>query len=172
MYSASKHAIIGLVTSVAAYFPGELRANVVLPGLVDTPFTWNQMRGKEVFPNGTLWTKYPLQPAWQCVVDGKVIEDGDCSGGGTGYGCPCEDLRRDDPRLRAALGKAGLWPPLDPRLVGAAVLDLANPTAVATGVSRVVNTTAEFQCKEDSKQKMWEQCPLVRGKNGSDATLV
>ena len=44
LYSASKHGIIGLTQSIAAAYPTILRVNTVLPGLVDTPLTWNQVK--------------------------------------------------------------------------------------------------------------------------------
>merc|ERR1719468_1030697 len=112
VYSSSKHAIIGMVTSVAGHhLPGgvgvqlPVRVNAVLPGLVSTPFTWNQARGSEILPDGKFKAVRTLQP-WQCVVGnlstGQII-DGDCEDGGRGYGCPCEDVSVDDPRVQAMI---------------------------------------------------------------------
>lgn len=163
LYAASKHGIVGVATSVAASFAGALRVNVVLPGLVDTPFTWNQVRGTEM-RNGTLVTKFVLQTDWQCVVDGQVVE-GDCPGGGNGYGCSCEDVRRDDPRIKAMFSGV---PMIDPRSIGIAILDLADPSSIEQPTGKVVVVDREadepstsWKCSEslDVKSALWAACP-------------
>ena len=138
MYGVSKAGIIAATQTVAASQPGLLRANVVAPGLVDTPLTWNQARGL-VLQNGTLKPSPlgPVQFGFQCInKDGtKVIEQGDCPGtGGTGYTCPCPDVRRDDPRLKPMFAPLGILP-VDPRLVAASVLaqSISRLGAVKTG---------------------------------------
>jgi len=163
-YSASKHAIIGMVTSVAANMEGKVRVNAVLPGLVDTPFTWNQLRGVEFAEHNKT---YVLQP-WQCFVDGKII-DANCPGGGSGYGCPCEDVSVDNPGVKKMIQKlgAGVWPPMDPRKAGAVVLDLVDPASEATGITWVVDelygNLQQFQCHESNNvsgtKPLWNSCP-------------
>ena len=44
MYGASKAGIISATQSIAAGYGDSLRANVVAPGLISTPLTWNQVR--------------------------------------------------------------------------------------------------------------------------------
>ena len=102
MYAMSKHGLVGLSTSLGQNVGGEVDVSVVLPGLVDTPFTWNQARGY-VVQNDTLVpnpvAKQPFQ-TWQCVNgDGTVVLDGDCADGGSGYTCPCPDLKRSERRV-------------------------------------------------------------------------
>merc|ERR1711988_902689 len=99
-----------------------------------TPFTWNQMRGMTMV-DGKLNATYPkLQPSYQCIVDGRLIENGLCKDGGGGYGCPCPDMRRDDPRVKAGFPKE--WLPMnDPRDVARTILYLASDAAVAANIS-------------------------------------
>jgi NAD(P)-dependent dehydrogenase (short-subunit alcohol dehydrogenase family) len=159
-YATSKHGIIGLTTSIANAFAGSLRANVVLPGLTDTPFSWNQVRGIELFPNRSWRQQYPLQSSWQCVKAGQVIY-ANCHGGGSGYGCPCEDVRPDDPRI------AAIWPPpntpmISPRQIGAAILNLQEQQSTSNGLSVVSNKQPERICQEMTKSgfPLYDLCPV------------
>lgn len=123
-YATSKHGIVGMVRSAAAsYTKSVLRVNAVLPGLVDTPLTWNQVR--PFAPNGTTTLHPRLQPGFQCIntSTGTLVKDGLCPDGGTGFGCPCPDVRRDDPRNPVVW--KGVWPPIDPRVVARTILGLA-----------------------------------------------
>jgi NAD(P)-dependent dehydrogenase (short-subunit alcohol dehydrogenase family) len=159
-YGTSKHGIIGLTTSLANAYSGSLRANVVLPGLTDTPFSWNQVRGAELLSNGSWRQGYELQTSWQCVKDGQVVY-ANCHGGGSGYGCPCEDVRADDPRIKA------IWPPplyplISPRQIGAAILNLLEQESTSNGLSVVSNKQPEHVCQEMTKSgvPMWDLCPV------------
>jgi len=166
VYSMSKHAIIGLTTSVAEAHKGQIRANVVLPGLVQTPFTWNQARLYVLLPNGTLVLR-PNMQMYQCVKDGEMI-DGDCPDGGRGYGCPCPDLIPEDPRLKVMFPN---YPAsaADPRLIAATVLKIADPTSSATGKSFIVDVDGQWEC--DELTDMWQTCPKSRTTSVVDAFL-
>ena len=48
-YAASKHGMIGAVKSVADTYRKTLNLYTVSPGLVDTPLTWDQVRGVAEF---------------------------------------------------------------------------------------------------------------------------
>jgi len=151
--------IVGVVTSVAAAYAGKVRLNAVLPGLVDTPLSWNQARQLDVLPNGTVVPgKHHLQPAWQCTINGTLISKGDCEGGGTGYGCPCEDVSRDDPRVKALFEGIEI---ADPRLIGAAILHLLKADSDKTGKIVVLDTKVSVECTEslESNLAVWSQCP-------------
>jgi NAD(P)-dependent dehydrogenase (short-subunit alcohol dehydrogenase family) len=170
MYGMSKHGLVGLATSLAASFSASPSpsVSVVLPGLVDTPFTWNQARG-QVVRNGTLvpapGLRHPLQ-IWQCVSDGKVIENGNCPNGeGSGYGCPCPDVERDDPRVallaKALLPNQQVSAMISPNAVAMEILSLL---AAKNGEVRVVPNAKENDgrgtpftrtCSPD----MWKLCP-------------
>jgi len=165
-YSASKHGIVGMTTSTAGtYGVRALRINTVLPGLVDTPLTWNQARPFVYFPGNRSLSppRADVQSGWQCVVDGKVI-DGDCEEGGKGLGCPCEDVERDDPRL-PLLFKAW-WPPIDPRAVSAKVLDLAEPSSNVSGRALIVErlpgqAEASWACDEAASPPLYARACLA-----------
>lgn len=161
-YGESKHALISMATSIAGSFPGELRVNAILPGLVDTPFTWNQVRNYDLKPDGSLEVDSSMQTGWQCKVDGVFVENGECQDGGTGYGCPCEDVFRDDPRNPAVWGD--LWQTIiDPRVIGHAILDMSAASSNSTGVSRVVdNNKKQYQCVESGDLPLWRSCPVVQ----------
>ena len=129
MYGVSKAGIISATQTVASAYAGSLRANVVAPGLISTPLTWDQVRAWRMGPNGALEHPYPnLQTSFQCVVDGNVTF-GDCPGGGKGYGCPCPDVALNDPRVKAMFEAGGFWPLVDPRHVGASIVYLASDEA-------------------------------------------
>lgn len=163
-YGTSKHGIIGLTTSVAMAYEGSMRANVVLPGLTDTPFSWNQVRGTELLPNGSWAQKYSLQTSWQCVKDGAVVH-ANCPGGASGYGCPCEDVRQDDPRIKA-MWPAPLFPLVDPRQIGSAILRFLDAKSTANGMSWVSNKNPPRECqesKEDGSAPLFDLCPVEAG---------
>jgi NAD(P)-dependent dehydrogenase (short-subunit alcohol dehydrogenase family) len=163
-YATSKHGIIGLTTSIANAYAGSLRANVVLPGLTDTPFSWNQVRGTELLQNGSWRQKYKLQSGWQCVSDGRVV-NANCNGGGSGYGCPCEDVRADDPRIKA-IWPPPLWPLTSPRQIGAAILNLLDQHSASNGLSVVSNKQPERICEEMTKAgaPLFDLCPVEDSK--------
>lgn len=168
-YGASKHGLIGLATSLVSN-TSDVRVSVVLPGLVDTPFTWNQARGN-VVENGTLvpapGLSGPIQ-IWQCVGEnGTLVEDGNCpDGGGTGYGCPCPDVARDDPRVPLLIGM--LMPNttlIHPNSVAREILALASGD-VAPGVVVVPNAEPNGQGASPPSTRtcpdnMWLQCPVT-----------
>ena len=125
----------------------DVRVSVVLPGLVDTPFTWNQARGN-VVENGTLvpapGLSGPIQ-IWQCVGEnGTLVEDGNCpDGGGTGYGCPCPDVARDDPRVPLLIGMLMANTTLiHPNSVAREILALASHLARIRGPCSATSLTA------------------------------
>jgi len=161
-YGQSKHGIINIATSVGLTYPQELRVNAILPGLIDTPFSWNQARNIELYDNATFkgmnWT---LQTSWQCIVDGVFIEDGECLGGGTGYGCPCEDLFKDDPRFQELVKQGGNPPVIDPRRVGDVILEISDAKSNVTAASKVVDQTETFQCVGEAvaSKPLWQFCP-------------
>ena len=166
-YGMSKHGLIGLATSLVN--TSDVRVSVVLPGLVDTPFTWNQARG-QVLVNGKLvpapGLSGPLQ-IWQCLrANGTVERNGNCPGGGTGYGCPCPDVARDDPRVRVLVEK--LMPNtkiLHPNSVAQEILALAANVAppsvvvVPNGPPSGKGTPITRTCPVN----MWLQCPVTPG---------
>ena len=94
MYGASKAGIISATNTIAAAYGKSLRANVVAPGLISTPLTWNQVRSYTMQADGTANNTFPqLQFGFQCVQqNGSVLADGDCKSGGTGWECPCPDI--------------------------------------------------------------------------------
>ena len=137
MYGVSKAGIVQATRTVAAAFPQALRANVVAPGLVDTPLTWNQVRAWTM-SNGKLNHTYPdLQFSFQCVKDGEYVF-GDCKEGGKGSpGCPCDDVDINDPRVEQLFSSI---PRVDPRKIAMTILYLAsNDAAKVTGETYVVN---------------------------------
>jgi len=153
MYGVSKAGIISATQTVAATYGANLRANVVAPGLVSTPLTWNQVRSYTMEKNGTAENAYPkLQFGFQCVdASGQVIV-GDCKGGGTGYGCPCEDVKLEDPRIDAVFSG---YPVVDPRKISSSVLFLASDEATAVnGETYVVGNALD--------DKPWS-CPPLQG---------
>ena len=173
MYGISKHGLIGLATSIvneAAQGGLNVTVSTVLPGLIDTPFTWNQVRG-QVIINGELhpepFLKEPLQ-FWQCIGEGEtVITNGNCEDGGTGYGCPCPDISRDDPRVKL-MEKMALsdMKVVDPNAVAAEVLDLLDGY---TGEVRVVpndpindHLRIEGPLSRTCPPNMWETCPVTK----------
>ncbi|GBG26530.1 Dehydrogenase/reductase SDR family member 4 [Hondaea fermentalgiana] len=148
LYGISKSGIVSLTRSLAAFYEGQLSVNVVAPGLVDTPLTWNQARGSKLSHNGTVLEQVDQMQTYQCYADEslreasdasmldkednrRIIQDGTCQGGGTGLGCPCEDIRAKDPRLPLKYGEH-LWPPIDPRDLGDMMLHLLSPAHAAT----------------------------------------
>ena len=192
-YAMSKHGIVGLATSLATANavavsaggsghtklspttttarPGgapKLRVNVILPGLVDTPFTWNQAR-KFQLVDGKLVVAYPLmQTAWQCVSASgtSVIDDGDCAEGGSGYACPCADVRRDDPRVAALVATMVGAKILSPNAVAAAVLNaLAAPTQTTTIVVPNERDDGVGEKERNGVREcpdvMWKLCPQI-----------
>merc|ERR1712100_501546 len=172
-YGQSKHGIINIASSVGQSYLGELRVNAILPGLINTPFTWNQARNVELQPDGTVKTEpdgtvkmdYDMQTSWQCTADGKFVEDGECPGGGTGYGCPCEDLFEDDPRVKAML--IGAPPMINPMRVGDAILEISDVKSNVTSASKVVDEERIFQCVNEqggktASEPLWQFCPLVQ----------
>lgn len=120
MYSISKAALLQLVRTTSSAYSDKLQINAIAPGLVDTPFSWNQVRGC-VAKAGVLDCAGQL-PAWQCFskTNGSLIEDGDCEEGGDGFGCGCEDATREDPRQKLKWPGI-LWPAINPRSIGVVV---------------------------------------------------
>lgn len=169
-YGQSKHGIINIATSVGQSYPQELRVNAILPGLINTPFTWNQARNIELQPGGNYSVNYDMQTSWQCTVDGKFIQNGECPGGGTGYGCPCEDLFKDDARVEVLLEASGAPKMIDPRRVGDAILEIADERSNVTSASKVVDEQKIFQCVNETGfnvtmatwEPLWEFCPQVQ----------
>ena len=165
-YGMSKHGLIGLATSLAN--TSNVRVSVVLPGLVDTPFTWNQARGN-IVQNGTLvpapGLSGPIQ-IWQCVQNGKLVRDGDCPDGGTGYNCPCPDVARDDPRVPLLVDMLMANTSLvHPNSVAREILALASGS-VAPGVVVVPNAPpngkgAAPPSTRTCPDNMWMQCPVT-----------
>ena len=173
MYGISKHGLVGLATSIvneAAQGGLNVTVSSVLPGLVNTPFTWNQVRG-QVIINGELkpapFLKEPLQ-VWQCIAsNGTVITNGNCENGGTGYGCPCPDIPLSDPRV--ALMETTMQPDtniIDPNAVAAEVLDLLDGYI---GEVRVVpndpkndHLIPEGPLTRKCPLNMWESCPITK----------
>jgi NAD(P)-dependent dehydrogenase (short-subunit alcohol dehydrogenase family) len=159
MYGASKAGIVSATRSVAqAYPPPTLRANVVAPGLIDTPLTWNQVRSFRL--NGTVLTHpYPtLQTSFQCILEGKLRSDGDCPGGGKGSPCAaqdCADIFREDPRVDAMFKP--LLPLVDPRIVGETILHLASTDGNGVTGETVVVDKNSWSCPT------LEGPPLSRG---------
>ena len=97
----------------------------------------NQVRPYRLLSNGTLSAPANLQSGFQCLggANGTTVIEGDCPvTGGTGYGCPCPDIRRSDPRI-AKIFPPEYWPPIDPRQVGAFVLRLSETTGTTGGGS-------------------------------------
>ena len=85
--------------------------------------------------NGTATNAFPkLQFGFQCIdnTTGKVIQDGDCTMGGTGYKCPCPDLMLQDPRIDAVFKG---YPIVDPRTIATSILFLASDEASAVKVN-------------------------------------
>lgn len=130
LYGISKSGIVSMTRSLAAFYEGQLSANVVAPGLVNTPLTWNQVRGSKLTKNGTELEQIDAMQTYQCYAhdtkEKTIIEDGTCPDGGTGLGCPCEDVKSTDPRLPLKYG-SHLWPPIDPRDLGDMILHLLTP---------------------------------------------
>lgn len=63
VYSASKHAVVGLCKSVAGeYGSKNIRVNVVAPGLIDTPMTQSIISNES---NGKIKTGNPIDRAAQ-----------------------------------------------------------------------------------------------------------
>ena len=148
MYGVSKAGIIQATRTIAASYPQALRANVVAPGLVDTPLTWNQARAWTV-SNGKLNHSYPnLQVSFQCMQNGQV-QNGNCQDGGTGSpGCPCPDINVSDPRVKALFAA---YNRVDPRRIAQTIVYLASSDAAKiTGQTYVVD------------QQMWK-CPSLAG---------
>ena len=114
MYAVSKAALIHLTKSVAAFYGEHLRINALAPGLVDTPFSWNQVRGCKP-DDGALDCSTQL-PSWQCVIGGAIVRNGDCTEGGNGYSCKCKDVSQRDKR-QPLKWPGKLWPAIDPREV-------------------------------------------------------
>eukprot|EP00941_MAST-03F_sp_MAST-3F-sp1_P000131 g131.t1 len=148
MYGASKAGIISATQSVSRSYSGSLRANVVAPGLISTPLTWNQVRSYTV-ENGKLNHTFPsLQTSFQCSLDGQIVISGDCIGGGKGSpGCACPDVQLDDERVELMFKSAGLWPLVDPRKVAEAVLFLSSDEASdVNGETYVVDKGDSWSC--------------------------
>uniref|UniRef100_A0A7S2WNV8 Uncharacterized protein n=1 Tax=Mucochytrium quahogii TaxID=96639 RepID=A0A7S2WNV8_9STRA len=167
MYSASKGGIMMLTASIAKKYQGKMRTHAILPGLVDTPLTWNQVRGMKIAQNGSVVRAEPLQ-AFQCYseVDSRVIEDGTCPSGGTGLGCPCEDIARSDPRVEKYFSSLGMWPPVSPLKVAKVTLLLASDEAShLNGKTYVVDTNftddIATQKVRDCPLTTQESCPLL-----------
>jgi len=86
LYAGSKSAIIGFTRSTAMrYITGgagvpKIRVNAVAPGLINTSFTWQQLKiyqgqnpweGEYITPDSELWQR--LGPAWINMLPGKRI---------------------------------------------------------------------------------------------------
>jgi len=96
-------------------------------------------------PNGTAKNSFPeIQFGWQCL-DGpdKLILEGDCEKGGTGYQCPCPDVHVEDPRVKAVFTDEFKIPIIDPRVVAAGILDLSAPRSVSNGDTLVVGNSPQ-----------------------------
>mmetsp|Transcript_7205 Transcript_7205/g.13297 ORF Transcript_7205/g.13297 Transcript_7205/m.13297 type:complete len:226 (-) Transcript_7205:182-859(-) len=139
LYGASKSGIVALSRSIEIAYP--VRSYVIAPGLVDTPLTWNQVRGSRITPEGTLEQDVDMQ-FYQCYASSEnrtIIQDGSCPWGGNGLGCPCSDVSRDDPRLPLKFGPK-LWPPIDPRSLADIALYMASSRGVKlSGHSLVID---------------------------------
>ena len=86
--------------------------------------------------NGTATNAYPhLQFGFQCVdnTTGKVIQNGTCASGATGYKCPCPDIRLEDPRVDAVIPPS--FPLVDPRTIATSILFLSSDEAAADKVN-------------------------------------
>ena len=139
LYAVSKAALIHLTKSLSAAYGDRLRVHALAPGLVDTPFSWNQVRGCKVQSDGLDCSSQ--LPAWQCYVNGELVVNGDCPEGGDGYSCKCQDESRQDKRQRLKWpGK--LWPAIDPREVAIRVRPFPRTTILlttrTTGVGLVI----------------------------------
>jgi NAD(P)-dependent dehydrogenase (short-subunit alcohol dehydrogenase family) len=87
MYSASKHAVIGITQSVALEVAAQgIRVNAVAPGLIETPLTWNQARG----------LLDPPMQSYECIVDNKIVRANyTCD-----EGCVCGNISPSDPLVQ------------------------------------------------------------------------
>jgi len=158
LYSASKAGILMLTASIAKQYEGKMRTHTILPGLVDTPLTWNQVRGMKIAQNGSVVQVETLQ-SFQChsEIDNHVIEDGTCPSGGTGLGCPCEDVPKSDPRIGKYFSSLGMWPPVSPLKVAKVTLLLASDEAShLNGKAYVVDT----KFTDDITTQKVRDCPL------------
>jgi len=174
-YGTSKHGIIGFTAAAAATYGGyhnnntnindkssstadagtaraRVRFNSVAPGMVDTPFTWNQAALYDPANQGR------VTQIGQCIARGRdrgggssggergVVIDGACPGGGTGFSCPCPDVARADAhRVFAAVGDRDPSDPmgvvtlpgvvLPPAAIAERILFLASDDAGELGIS-------------------------------------
>jgi len=166
MYGVSKAGIIQATRTLAETFPPPaLRVNVVAPGLVSTPLTWNQARGYTVENKSKLNDTYPgVQFGFECVSKGKdgkpEIIEGDCQGGGKGSpGCPCPDLQWTDPRVQLLFGQMKAM--VDPRRIGAGILYLASEDANQKKVTGETYVIDHLQDKDNDPGTNWSCGPLV-----------
>ena len=85
----------------------------------------------------------------------KLIPQGDCvKSGGTGFKCPCPDIRREDPRVKAVFTDEFGIPIIDPRVVAATILNLSADTSSSNGDTVIVGN--------DPKEQPWA-CPPMPG---------
>jgi len=143
MYAATKAAINGLVRSIAfearnddqvtkvdgTTMTMKLRVNSVMPGLVNTPFTWNQGR-----------YQIGLQP-WQCCSgsyrSSTVSQCGDAIAAGRatvvdspllcdGNDCSCPNVAGDDPIITEMLSPDAQKFLLQPEEIATAIVSLSD----------------------------------------------
>jgi len=166
LYGASKAGIVILTNSIASLYSKKIRAHCIAPGLVDTPMTWNQVQGTEIAKNGSLIVKDNLQ-AYQCYneTDGSKILDGSCPGGGRGFGCPCPDVPRNDPRIPLKYG-SHLWPPIDPKGIASISLFLASDdgdhlNGKTIVVDNNISASTHLHQVRDCPMSTVEMCPIT-----------
>ena len=158
MYGVSKSGIVALSRALAGMYEGQVTSTVIAPGLVDTPLTWNQIRGSRVV-DGQLEQVDDLQTFMCYGPDNKtIIRDGTCPTGGSGLGCPCPDERRADPRIPLKYG-SHLWPAIDPRSLASLALFLASPQGETfSGSALVVDNN--FTARGPRAHRLVKRCPM------------
>jgi NAD(P)-dependent dehydrogenase (short-subunit alcohol dehydrogenase family) len=158
MYGVSKSGIVALSRALAGMYEGQVTSTVIAPGLVDTPLTWNQIRGSRIV-DGQLEQVDDLQTFMCYGPDNKtIIRDGTCPTGGSGLGCPCPDERRGDPRIPLKFGPH-LWPAIDPRSLASLALFLASPHGETfSGSALVVDNN--FTTRGPRPHRLVKRCPM------------